>query len=115
MFNSSTKKASSVSPHVINNEDNEYILSDPHDTQHYDPDAYKRYKRKLRAAVQEAYKGLEILKNYRILNLTGFRKALKKFEKASRVSFRPTDAAERMSLTLILPLFIQIHLMEAYK
>lgn len=89
MFNHSSKKASSVSPHVTNNEDNDYTLSDPHDTQHYDPDAYKRYKRKLRAAVQEAYKGLEILKNYRILNLTGFRKALKKFEKASKVSLAP--------------------------
>jgi hypothetical protein len=33
-------------------------LSDPRD-QAYDPAAYKRYKRRLRAAVLECYRGLE--------------------------------------------------------
>lgn len=63
----------------------EMHLSDPKEAA-YNPDAYKRYKRRLRAATLEAYKGLELLKNYRVLNLTGFRKALKKFEKAAKVS-----------------------------
>jgi len=29
--------------------------------------------------------GLEVLHNYRVLNITGFRKALKKFEKVTKV------------------------------
>jgi hypothetical protein len=68
----------------------------------FDPEKYQRYKKKLKVAVMEFYKELEILKNYRvrlavrrreprltvlqILNLTGFKKALKKFEKTARVS-----------------------------
>lgn len=82
-----TKKAPSrAAPHVAS-EEPDLPLSDPQDA-HYNPEAYKRYKRKLRAATAEAYKGLEVLKNYRILNLTGFRKALKKFEKATKVRLK---------------------------
>ncbi|KAJ9095744.1 hypothetical protein QFC19_007457 [Naganishia cerealis] len=51
----------------------------------FDPEKYQRYKKKLKLAVMEHYKELEILKNYRILNLTGFKKALKKFEKTAKV------------------------------
>ncbi|KAJ9105328.1 hypothetical protein QFC21_001696 [Naganishia friedmannii] len=51
----------------------------------FDPEKYQRYKKKLKVAVVEHYKELEILKNYRILNLTGFKKALKKFEKTARI------------------------------
>jgi hypothetical protein len=51
----------------------------------FDPEKYQRYKKKLRLAIIEFYKELEILKNYRILNLTGFKKALKKFEKTAKV------------------------------
>ncbi|KAG9123684.1 hypothetical protein FRC07_014276 [Ceratobasidium sp. 392] len=51
----------------------------------HDPDAYQRAKRKLKKAVLEFYRGLELLQNYRILNLTGFRKALKKFEKITKI------------------------------
>lgn len=51
----------------------------------FDPEKYQRYKKKLRTAIIEFYKELEILKNYRILNITGFKKALKKFEKTARV------------------------------
>lgn len=39
-------------------------LSDPRDGE-YDPELYKKYKRKLKLAVLECYKGLEVLKNYR--------------------------------------------------
>ena len=72
----------------------EMHLSDPKEAA-YNPDAYKRYKRRLRAATLEIYKGLEILKNYRVLNLTGFRKALKKFEKAANVSLSRSLGADR--------------------
>jgi hypothetical protein len=88
-----TKKAASRALHV-GTEEHDLPLSDPHDA-HYNPEAYKRYKRKLRAATAEAYKGLEVLKNYRILNLTGFRKALKKFEKATKVRFKVGDHPAR--------------------
>ncbi|PPQ97841.1 LOW QUALITY PROTEIN: hypothetical protein CVT26_012937 [Gymnopilus dilepis] len=46
-----------------------------------DPDSYYYAKRKLKKAVIEHYHGLELLHNYRVLNIDGFRKALKKFEK----------------------------------
>ncbi|PPR01240.1 hypothetical protein CVT24_006004 [Panaeolus cyanescens] len=50
-----------------------------------DPDSYLYAKRKLKRAVLEHYRGLEMLHNYRVLNITGFRKALKKFEKVTRI------------------------------
>ena len=56
-----------------------------HERTSFDPEKYQRYKKKLRTAIIEFYKELEILKNYRILNITGFKKALKKFEKTARV------------------------------
>ncbi|TFY63335.1 hypothetical protein EVG20_g6362 [Dentipellis fragilis] len=49
--------------------------------QKFDPEDYQYARKKLKQAVLEFYRGLEVLNNYRILNLTGFRKALKKFEK----------------------------------
>lgn len=51
-----------------------------------DPDSYLYAKRKLKKAVLEHYRGLEVLHNYRVLNITGFRKALKKFEKVTKIS-----------------------------
>ncbi|KAI9573493.1 EXS family-domain-containing protein [Boletus coccyginus] len=48
---------------------------------HLDPHAYKHAKSRLRKAVVEHYRGLEALNNYRLLNLAGFRKVLKKYEK----------------------------------
>uniref|UniRef100_A0A0W0FTA8 Signal transduction protein n=1 Tax=Moniliophthora roreri TaxID=221103 RepID=A0A0W0FTA8_MONRR len=50
-----------------------------------DPDEYRNAKKKLKKAVLEHYRGLELLHNYRVLNITGFRKALKKFEKVTKV------------------------------
>lgn len=46
---------------------------------------YKGAKKKLKKAVVEHYRGLEVLNNYRVLNLVGFRKALKKFEKVTKL------------------------------
>lgn len=51
----------------------------------YSPETYQKYKRELRKATLDHYRYLELVKNYRILNLTGFRKALKKFEKMTKI------------------------------
>ncbi|KAL1741799.1 EXS family-domain-containing protein, partial [Schizophyllum fasciatum] len=50
-----------------------------------DPDDFHNAKRSLKKAVTEHYRALELLQNYRILNITGFRKALKKFQKVTKI------------------------------
>ncbi|KAF8524329.1 SPX domain-containing protein [Hysterangium stoloniferum] len=58
-----------------------------------DPSEYLNAKRRLKKALREFYRSLELLNDYRILNLTGFRKvwlspsfALKKYEKVTKLS-----------------------------
>lgn len=62
------------------------------------PEDYISARKKLKRAVAEHYSGLEVLNNYRILNITGFRKALKKFEKVTGVPVQDVYMKEKVDV-----------------
>ncbi|TFY73631.1 hypothetical protein EWM64_g10381 [Hericium alpestre] len=72
----------------------------PERTRTLDPEEYQDARKRLKKAVLEFYRYLEVLNNYRILNLTGCRKALKKFEKTTGVRSSP-------DLTSVTPHFVR--------
>ncbi|KAI5475192.1 SPX and EXS domain containing protein [Pseudohyphozyma bogoriensis] len=57
----------------------------PPGIKHGRPEDYSMAKSKLKLATYEYYRSLGILKSYRVLNTTGFAKALKKYEKSTRI------------------------------
>ncbi|KAI0631231.1 SPX domain-containing protein [Trametes polyzona] len=65
-------------------------------TMKYDPEEYQHAKKQLKKAVLECYRGLELLNNYRTLNLIGFRKALKKFEKVTNIPAQQAYTKEKI-------------------
>ncbi|EKM58004.1 uncharacterized protein PHACADRAFT_58738, partial [Phanerochaete carnosa HHB-10118-sp] len=62
----------------------------------HDPDEYLHAKKQLKKAILECYRGLEVLENYRALNLIGFRKALKKFEKYTKIPAQQAYFTEKI-------------------
>ncbi|KAK1235825.1 Xenotropic and polytropic retrovirus receptor 1 [Marasmius sp. AFHP31] len=64
--------------------------------QYFDPDEYHTAKKRLKKAVVEHYRLIELLHNYRVLNITGFRKALKKFEKVTGVPAQKAYMTEKV-------------------
>ncbi|KAG9315676.1 EXS family-domain-containing protein [Chiua virens] len=62
----------------------------------FDPHEYGNAKRRLRKAVIEHYRGLEMLSDYRALNLTGFDKLLRRYGKIAKISILDVYMKEKI-------------------
>ncbi|KAJ6627863.1 SPX domain-containing protein [Mycena sp. CBHHK59/15] len=71
-------------------------LGNGRDQVQLDPKQYLTARRKLKKAVLEHYRGLEMLHNYRILNIYGFRRVLTKFERVTKIPAQRAYMAERI-------------------
>lgn len=94
------KRRAEVMEHIQNLHINELRASSPAPSTHvHDPVEYKAARKKLRKAVVENFRALEILNNYRILNRNGFTKILKKFDKTMQSQIMHKYYDERVAHT----------------
>ncbi|KAG8970520.1 hypothetical protein FRC03_006649 [Tulasnella sp. 419] len=66
----------------------------PQQPSRFDPEDYQSAKKKLKHAIQEHYRYLELLNDFRIINLEAVRKAIKKVEKTTNLRIDGLDITD---------------------